>query len=173
MLSEVIPGFAAWPLLGNVGHLEGCGMRYARFRPRPKRSTIEVDKLEIRRAENIATAFERLPPHGVQALYVCPDPLINSNRVRIGILALGLAATDHIRVSRIRPSGRPDVLRAEHSGLVPRVRPSMSDKILRGAKAGELPVEQPTKFELVVNLTVAKALGLKLAGSLLCRVPTR
>ena len=43
------------------------------------------------------------------------------------------------------------------------------DKILRGAKAGELPVEQPTKFELVVNLTVAKALGLKLPESFLLR----
>ena len=43
------------------------------------------------------------------------------------------------------------------------------DKILRGAKAGELPVEQPTKFELVVNLTVAKALGFKLTESFLLR----
>ena len=43
------------------------------------------------------------------------------------------------------------------------------DKILRGARPGDMPVEQPTKFELVINLTVAKALGLKLPESFLLR----
>jgi putative ABC transport system substrate-binding protein len=43
------------------------------------------------------------------------------------------------------------------------------DKILRGVRPGDIPVEQPTKFELVVNLTVAKALGLKIPESFLVR----
>ena len=66
----------------------------------------------------------------------------------------------------MRRSSRPDVLRAEHPDLFQRAAEYV-DKIPRGATAGALPVERPTKFELVVNLTVAEALGLKVPDKLL------
>ena len=75
-------------MLGNVGHA-GAADEMREVQTAAKALGVEVDKLEIRRAEDIATAFERLTS-GAQALYVCPDPLVNSSRNRIGILALGL-----------------------------------------------------------------------------------
>jgi putative ABC transport system substrate-binding protein len=128
---------------------------------------LEVDRLEIRRAEDVVPAFEQLKS-GAQALYVCTDALANANRVRINILALGARLpTMHGLREYVDPAGLisygpsiPDLFRRTAEYV---------DKILRGAKPGDIPVEQPTKFELVINLTVAKALGLKLPESFLLR----
>jgi ABC-type uncharacterized transport system substrate-binding protein len=166
ILSEVIPGLRRLAVLGNVGYA-GAVDEMREVQTAAKALGVEIDKLEIRRAEDIATAFERLTS-GAQALHVCPDPLVNANRNRIGILALGLRLPtmfgfrEHADPSGLMSYGPhiPDLFRRAGEYV---------DKILRGAKAGELPVEQPTKFELVVNLTVAKALGLKLPESFLLR----
>jgi putative ABC transport system substrate-binding protein len=166
ILSEVIPGLRRLAVLGNVGHA-GAVDEMREVQTAAKALGVEIDKLEIRRAEDIATAFERLTS-GAQALYVCPDPLVNANRNRIGILALGLRLPTMFGFREyVDPAGLmsygpniPDLFRRAGEYV---------DKILRAAKAGELPVEQPTKFDLVVNLTVAKALGLKLPESFLLR----
>src|SRR5262249_13908363 len=105
---------------------------------------------------------------GAQALYVCPDALVNANRVRIGILALGVRLPTMFGLREyVDPAGLmsygphiPDLFRRTGEYV---------DKILRGAKPADLPIEQPTKFELVANLIVAKALGLKLPESFLLR----
>src|SRR5262249_24811756 len=150
LLSEVIPGLCRLAVLGNVGHA-GAVDEMREVQTAAKTLGVEIDKLEIRRAEDIATAFERLTS-GAQALPVCSDPLVNANRNRIGILALGLrlptmfGAREYVDPAGLMSYGTniPDLFRRAGEYV---------DKILRGAKAGELPVEQPTKFELVVNLT--------------------
>jgi putative ABC transport system substrate-binding protein len=124
-----------------------------------------VVKLEIRRPEDIASSFESLK---ADALYVTTDALFNANRTRINTFALSA------RLPTIYPFREP----VEAGGLMSygvnipdlfRRAAGYVDKILRGAKPGDIPVEQPTKFDLVINLITAKALGLSIPESFLLR----
>jgi len=122
-----------------------------------------VDVLEIPRAEYIV--FGSLKS-GMQALYVCTDVLVNANHARNNALALGArlptihAFRDFLGAGGLLSYGdlAPDMFRRAGD---------IVDKILTGAKPADIPVEQPTKFELVVNLTTAKALGITLPPGLL------
>jgi putative ABC transport system substrate-binding protein len=166
ILHEVFPGLRRVAVLGNIGN-PGVVDEIREVQAAAQTLGVEVDRLEIRRPADIAAAFDRLTS-GAQALYVCPDALVNADRARIGILALGMRLPTMFGFREyVDPAGLmsygphvPDLFRRAGEFV---------DKILRGAKAGDLPVEQPTKFELVVNLTVAKALGLKLSESFLLR----
>jgi ABC-type uncharacterized transport system substrate-binding protein len=102
------------------------------------------------------------------ALYVVGDGLVITHRVRINTLALAARLPTIYMIREYVDAGSlmsygpnvPDLFRRA-ADLV--------DKILRGAKPGEIPVEQPTKFDLVINLTTAKALGLAIPESFLLR----
>jgi putative ABC transport system substrate-binding protein len=166
ILREAIPDLRRLAVLGNVGYA-GSVDELRVVQTAAQTVGVEIDTLEVRKPGDIAAAFERLRS-GAQALYVCPDALINANRLRISIWALGLRLptmfgfreyVDSAGLMSYGPS-IPDLFRRAAEYV---------DKILRGMKPGDLPVEQPTKFELVINLTVAKALGLKLPESFLLR----
>jgi putative ABC transport system substrate-binding protein len=128
---------------------------------------LEVDTLEIRRSQDIAPAFEALKGRA-DALYVCTDGLMNANRIPINILAVGArlptmhGSRDYVEAGGLMSFGAnwPDQFRRSADYV---------DKILRGAKPADIPVQQPTKFDLVVNLTTAKALGLEIPSTLLAR----
>jgi putative ABC transport system substrate-binding protein len=125
---------------------------------------IEAATFEIRRAEDIAPAFEALQGRA-DALYVCGDPLVNANRIRIGSLALG-ARLPGIYVAReFVEAGGLMSYGPNYPGLFRRAADYV-DRILRGARPADLPVEQPTKFDLVINLKTAKALGLDVSLSI-------
>ena len=128
---------------------------------------IETIALKIRQAADIAPAFEVLKGRA-QALYVVGETLTSANQVQIHSFALA---------ARL-PTMDPNREMVERGGLMSYAPnfPSMYrraadyvDKILRGAKPGDIPVEQPTKFDLIINLTTAKALGLTISPSFLLR----
>ena len=123
--------------------------------------------LDLRRAEDISPAFDAFNGRA-EALYVSTDPLILSNVGRINTLALGARlptiynSREYIESGGLMSYGPsyPDSFRRAAEFV---------DKILRGAKPNDFPVEQPTKFEFVINLTTAKALGLTIPASVLAR----
>ena len=126
---------------------------------------LEVAPLEIRRAADIAPAFETLKTR-IDALYVVGDALITANLNRIITFALSrrLPTTfnqrDYIQAGALMSYGPNFPALFRHAA-------EYVDKILRGAKPGDLPVEQPTKFDLVINLITARALGLTVPPALL------
>jgi len=166
ILREVVPGLRRLAVLANVSN-PVSGVEMGELQAAAKALDLDVVTLEIRRAEDIAPMFETLKGRA-QALYVAGDPLMITNRVRINTLALGARLpTTYNQREFVEAGGLmsyapnfPDLFRRTGDYV---------DKILRGTKPGDIPVEQPTKFDLVINLTTAKALGLEVPATWLAR----
>ena len=128
---------------------------------------VEVIPMPIRRAEDIAPAFEGLKDRA-EALYVTGDPLVHTHRLRINTFALAarlptmFTHREYVEAAGLMSYGPnfPDLNRRAAEDV---------DKILRGEKPADLPVQQPTKFDLVVNLITARALGVDIPPMLLAR----
>jgi putative ABC transport system substrate-binding protein len=166
ILGEAVPGLRRLAILGNVGG-PAVVLDMREVQAAARTLGLEVITLEIRRGEDIAAAFETLKGRA-DALYVCIDPLVNTHRIRINTLALAARLpTMHIPREPVEAAGLmsygpnlPDLWRRAGDYV---------DKILRGANPADIPVEQPRKFDLVINLTTAKALGLEIPPTLLAR----
>jgi putative tryptophan/tyrosine transport system substrate-binding protein len=126
---------------------------------------LEVAPHEIRRAEDIAPVFEILKSQA-DALYVVGDTLILASRTPIVTLALGARLPTIFDNRTMVQAGGLMSYGANFPALFQRAAEYV-DKILRGAKPSALPVEQPTKFDLVINLSTAKVLGLTVPTTLL------
>ena len=128
---------------------------------------LEVTTSEIRRAEDISPAFDALKGR-VDARHVVAEPLVTTNRIRISILAVGARLpTMHGTWDNVEAGGLMSYA-ANFPNLYRRAAEYV-DKILSGAKPGDIPVQQPTKFDLVINLTTAKVLGLTIPEAFLLR----
>jgi putative ABC transport system substrate-binding protein len=166
LLREVVPGLGRLALLGNVGN-PVVVLEIGQIQAAARTLGLEVITLEIRRGEDIVPSFETLNGRA-EALYVVLDAIVNTHRFRINTLALAArlptmhALREGVEVGGLMSYGPniPDLFRRAGDYL---------DKILRGAKPGDIPIEQPTKFDLVFNVTTAKALGLIVPPTLLAR----
>jgi putative ABC transport system substrate-binding protein len=164
LLREIVPALRRMAVMGNVDY-PATVLEMRDVTAAARSLGLEIDTAELRRAEDISPAFDVFKSR-VQALYVCPDAMVNANLVRINTLAVGA------HLPTMYPTRSPFV---EGGGLMAygpnntdlfRRAGDYVDKILRGTKPGDIPVEQPTKFELVINLTTAKALGLSVPPAL-------
>ena len=166
LLSEVVPRLRRLAVIADANFPERV-REIGEVQAAARTLGLEVATHEIRRPEDIAPAFEAIRDR-VDALYVVVNALFNANRTRIITLALIarlpmiLNTRDFVQAGGLMSYGPafPAVFRRAAEYV---------DKILRGAKPGDLPVEQPTKFDLVINLTTAKELGLTIPESFLLR----
>jgi putative tryptophan/tyrosine transport system substrate-binding protein len=166
LLRDVVPDLRRLAIMANVGNPQNVS-DLDEVQRLAGTLGVQTTTMEIRQPEDIAPAFERLGKRA-DALYVILDPLLNAYRIRINTLALGgrlptmHALREYVEAAGFMAYG-PNL-----SSLFRRAG-DFVDKILRGTKPGDIPVEQPTKFDLVVNLTTAKALGLTIPESVLFR----
>jgi putative ABC transport system substrate-binding protein len=133
-----------------------------------RRLKVQLHAMAVRDPQDLQSAFFAMTQEGVQALTVPPDGMFLAHQARI----IDLAAEHRIpAMYGVRELAGAGGLMAYGVNLPEMYRHGafLVDRILKGAKPGDLPVEQPTKFELIINLKTAKALGLGLPQSLLIR----
>jgi putative tryptophan/tyrosine transport system substrate-binding protein len=166
LLREVVPQLRQLAIIFNVGNAQPV-LEMRETEAAARTLGIEVVPLEIRGVADFSAAFQALRGNA-DALYVAIDQLMVANLMRILTLALGarlptiFSTRDFVRGGGFMSYGPSYTERFGRAA-------DYVDKILRGAKPGDIPVEQPTKFELVVNLITAQALGLEVPPTLLAR----
>ena len=164
LLGEIVPNLRRLAILANTSSPIGV-METSETQLAAQTVGIDTVALAIRRAEEIAPAIEGIKGHA-DALYIASEALMNTNRFRINSLALDARLpTMHGEKGYVEAGGLMSY-GASFTDMYRRAAEYV-DKILRGAKAADLPVAQPTKFELVINAKIAKALGLAVTVKLI------
>ena len=166
LIRETVPGLRRLAIIANVDN-PSVALDVHEVEAAARTLSVEVKTSAIRRAEDIADVFAELAGRA-DAVYVAGDPLVTTNRNRIAILAAGarlptmLGNRENVDAGGLMSYGPslPDLHRRAGDFV---------DKILRGSNPADLPVEQPIKFDLVINLITAKALGLTVPPTLLAR----
>jgi putative ABC transport system substrate-binding protein len=168
LLKEMFPKVShAMAVLWNPDYV-GMRARFEQARVAAPAVGLTVRSVEVRDARELDVAFEAIIREHPEALLLLVDPLTLSQRARIVEFAAEqrlpaiYETRDFVDVGGLISYGPnvPDLFRRAATYV---------DKILRGAKPADLPIEQPTKFELVINMRAAKALGIKFPESILLR----
>jgi putative tryptophan/tyrosine transport system substrate-binding protein len=166
LLREAVPALRHLAIMANVDNVNAL-RELGEVQAAAGAFGLEATTSEIRRAEDIIPAFEALKRRA-DAIYVVAEPLVFTNRARIHTLAMAgrlpaiYNSREYVEMGGLMSYGPnfPDLYRRSADVV---------DKILRGAKPADIPVQQPTQFDLIVNLTTAKALGLTMPESFLLR----
>jgi putative tryptophan/tyrosine transport system substrate-binding protein len=166
LLREIVPDFRRLAIMVKIDNVAAAS-EMREVQAAAEAFGIQVVPLEIHTANDIVPALDALKVRA-DALYVVLDTLMSVHAIRIDSLALGARVpTMHGAREFVAAGG----LMSYGADLVDLWRRSANyiDKILRGAKPADIPVEQPTKFELILNLTTANALGLTIPPTVLAR----
>ena len=167
LIRELVPGAARIAILQNMGSPNNPP-QWKEIETAARSLGVQPQLLDVRKPEDLAAAFDAASRQRADALVVGGEGLFQANRKMIAELAAKYRlpaiyrSMDYIEAGGLMAYGPsyPDLYRRAATYV---------DKIFKGAKPGELPVEQPIKFELIINLKTAKALGLAIPPPLLLR----
>ena len=164
LLREIVPELHRLGIMGKIDNVSAASeMRDAQAVAGAM--GLKSVSFEIRSAEDIATSFDGIKDRA-DALYVAVDSLVTTRGRQIATLAVAAKLPTMHGAEELVEAGGLMSYGANYLDVWRRAADKI-DKILHGAKPAELPVEQPTKFDLVINRTTAKALGLTIPPSLL------
>jgi putative ABC transport system substrate-binding protein len=167
LLKEIVPRLSRVAVLWNPeGQVSSLGWKEIQLPAR--QLAVQLHSLEARSANDFDKAFEEATRAGAGALVVMPNPVFAGNLTRIADLAVKGRLPSIFHLGEFADAGGLMAYGPDRSDMFRRAAVYV-DKILKGARPGDLPIEQPTKFELVINLRTAKALGLAIPQSLLLR----
>jgi putative ABC transport system substrate-binding protein len=167
LLKEVVPGLSRVAIMWNPD-VRGAVLVYKETQSAAGSLQLQLQSVEVSRADDFERAFSALTTGRAEALIVVNSPFAFAVRDQVASLAQKHRLPSMYGLREYVDAGG---LIAYGSNLADGWRRAATyvDKIIKGAKPGDLPVEQPTKFELVINLKTAKALGLTIPPSLLRR----
>jgi putative ABC transport system substrate-binding protein len=166
LLREVVPALSRLAILFNAADKQ-VNLELDAAQAAARALGLDIIGCGIRPGEDIAPVIEPLKGRA-DALYVCLDPLMVINAARINSLALA-ARLPVMHGTRQNALAEGLISYGPDFPDMSRRAAEIVDKILRGAKPADIPVEQPTKFDLVINLKTAKALGITIPGTLIAR----
>ncbi len=165
LLKDTVPSISRVAILWNPDHAD------PEFRETQRASrslAVQLQSLEVRQADDFEGAFQAAERQRAEALIVVGGRLISLNRRRI---------EDHVKKNRLILVGAPGWLM--EMGALLSYGPNLAelnrraatyvDKILKGAKPSDLPMQQPTTFELIINTSIAKKLGITIPPTVLAR----
>jgi putative ABC transport system substrate-binding protein len=164
-LTEMVPGLIRIAFLQNMAN-PVSESQWREVRSAAQSARIETILIDVRKSEDLPSAFEAARSQHIGALLMGNDTVTQANRRQVVELAArhrlpaSYAAREFVEIGGLM------VYAVNYADLYRRAA-TYVDKIFRGAKPGDLPVEQPTKFDFVINLKTAKALGLTVPDKLL------
>jgi putative tryptophan/tyrosine transport system substrate-binding protein len=168
LLKEMVPGLLRVALLVNPGDPGVTRRTFDESRTAADRLGLTIEQVEVRAPSDLGQAFSIIAEKKFDGVVIAPDAMLFSERQRIGEWALSRKLPTMMFNAEMPKSGGLMSYSASNPALFHRAA-AFVDKILKGAKPADLPVEQPTRFELVINVKTAKALGLEVPPTLLAR----
>jgi putative tryptophan/tyrosine transport system substrate-binding protein len=161
-------GLSSVALLVNSSDQEAANLSIAEFRDAAARLNVGLHVIEVKKPEDIEGAFDAIAKQGLRGALTVLDAMLFNERKRIARLAIERRVGVMGHIGEMTVDGLLISYAANYPNLFRRAGIYV-DKILKGEKPGEIPVEQPTKFELIINLKTAKALGLEIPPTLVAR----